>query len=344
MKRSLFALVLGASLAAALPAAAQTADLGTVVSPVQLQMLRFAPPFRPAPTKYDLAEHLGKKAILFYYWMPGFQGSVNELVELDKFARSLKGDKVQILTVSRARDEQEIEAIKDVVSAKGISLPVVLDDMSLMMRLGVTSVPAYVAVGDDKRIDIIDATGLAMKLQNGEKLRDVVTTAAKTGAFPSVRGPGQNAVFQLVGEPVPQFALSDLNGKKIDSKNYVGKKPLVLIFWSALCPHCQRELPRLQAYLNKHRDKVDMLSVTRFTNDMHKQKTYDYVKEKQITFPVLVDDAGVNDLFSINGIPTWLMVDTSGKVSHVAIGEKADLDTILDAEIAKAAKAGRKKK
>lgn len=339
MKRTLLALALGASLAASAPAQAQNADLGTVIQPAQLQMLRFAPPFRPTPNAYNLAEHLGKKTILFFYWMPGFQASVSELVELDKFARTLKGDKLQILTVSRARDPQEIEAIKDVISSKGINLPVVLDDMTLMMRLGVTNVPTYVGVGEDKQIKIIDIGGLNMKLQNGERLRDVVVNAAKTGSLPTVRGPGQNAVYQLVGEPMPQFSLKDLNGKTLKSADLVGKKPLVIIFWSALCPHCQRELPRLQAYLNKNSAKVNMISVTRFSNDMHKERTYGYVKEKNITFPVLVDDAGVNELYSIAGIPTWVMVDMAGKVSHVAIGERDNLDSLLDSEIAKAMKA-----
>lgn len=339
MKRSFFALALGAMLAAAVPAHAQQVDLGTVIAPAQLQMLRFAPPFRPTPTRYDLAEHLGKKAILFFYWMPGYPASVNELVELDKFAKSLKGDKVQILTVSRARDPQEIEAVKDVISTKGITLPVVLDDMTLMMRLGVTNVPMYVAVGEDKRVKILDVMSISQKLQNGEKLKDVVAAAAKTGALPTTRGPGQNPVYQLVGEPMPQFTLKDLNGKTVKSTDFVGKKPLVVIFWSALCPHCQRELPRLQAYLNKHAAAVNMVSVTRFSNDMHKQRTYDYVKERGIKFPVLVDDAGVNEAYQIAGIPTWLLVDTAGNVSYVAIGERENLDNILDTEIAKAAKA-----
>lgn len=339
MKRTFLALALGASLAAAAPVQAQNVDLGTVIQPAQLQMLRFAPPFRPAPTRYDLSEHLGKKSILFFYWMPGFQASVSELVELDKFARSLKGEKLQILTVSRARDPQEIEAIKDVVSAKGISLPVVLDDMTLMMRLGVTNVPAYVAVGDDKRVKVLDVGGLGQKLQNGQRLRDVVASAAKTGLLPTTRGPGQNPIFQLIGEPMPQFSLKDMNGKTVKSADLVGKKPLVVIFWSALCPHCQRELPQLQAYLNKNRAKVDMVSVTRFNNDMHEKKTHEFVKEKNITFPVLLDDAGINELYSVTGLPTWVMVDTAGKVSHVAVGSKDNLANLLEAEVAKAAKA-----
>lgn len=342
MKRTLIALALGASLCAAAPAQAQQVDLGTLIQPAQLQMLRFSPPFRPSPTSYNLSEHLGKKTILFFYWMPGYQASVSELVELDKFARTLKGDKLQILTVSRAREPHEVEAVKDVVSSKGVNLPVILDDMTLMTRLGVTNVPTYVAVGDDKRVKILDVGGLGQKLQTGERLRDVVANAAKTGLLPTTRGPGQNPIFQLVGEPMPQFSLQDLNGKTVKSADLVGKKPLIVIFWSALCPHCQRELPQLQAYLNKNGAKVNMVSVTRFNNDMHKQKTYEFVKEKSITFPVLLDDAGVNELYSVTGLPTWVMVDMAGKVSYVAVGSKENLANLLESEVAKAAKAKKK--
>jgi peroxiredoxin len=351
MRRLFAAVFLAAALAAApaaAPAGAQNLPtLGSVVDPVSLQVLRFAPPFRPAPTAFSMQDVLGKKAVLFMYWMPGFPGSVNELVELDKFARTLKSDKLVILTASRARDTGEIEQIKDVIANKGITLPVLLDDMSLMMRLGVTNVPTYVGVGADRRIAITEITSLAHKLQTGQKLKDVLAAAAKSGTLPAAKGPGQNAIYQLVGDPAPAFALPDLNNKTVKLAELVGTRPTAVVFWSALCPHCQRELPRLQAYLKANPGKLNIVSVTRFGNDEHKQATYRFVKEKNITFPVLVDDQGVNEAYGVNGIPTWVLVDTLGNVSYAAVGEKEDLNAVLDAEIAKANKpaaAGAKKK
>ena len=340
MRRYLLALFVPAVVAlASAPAHAQaTPSIGAVVDPLQLQMLRNAPPFRPTPTNYNLADLLGKKAVVFLYWMPGYPGSVNELVALDKLARTLKSDKLVILTASRARDNTEIETIKDVIASRGIALPVLLDDMSLMMRLGVTSVPAYVGVGVDRRIAIADVATLDSKLQNGERMKAVLEAAQKTGALPQAKGPGQNAVYSLVGDPAPQFALPDLANKTVKSSDLIGSKPLVVVFWSALCPHCQRELPRLQAYYNDHPGKFNMLGVTRFANDDHKQRTYDFVKEKFITFPILVDNQGVNEAYGVNGIPTWVVIDTQGAVSFAAVGEREELNAILDTELAKANK------
>lgn len=346
MRRFLLALSLttAAALASAPAHAQNIPQIGSSVEPVSLQMLRFAPPFRPAPTPFNMQEMLGKKAVLFFYWMPGYPGSVNELVELDKFAKTLKGGKLVILTASRARDTMETEQIKDVIAAKGITLPVLLDDMSLMMRIGVTNVPTYVGVNVDKRIAVNDVTNLAHKLQNGQRLKAALESAAKSGSLPQAKGPGQNAIFQLIGDPAPAFTLPDLNGKSVKLADVTSARPTAVVFWSALCPHCQRELPRLQAYLKNNPGKLNILSVTRFNNDEHKQATHKFVKEKGITLPVLVDDQGVNEAYGVNGIPTWVLVDTKGVVTYAAVGEKDDLNGVLDAEIAKANKAAGKKK
>jgi peroxiredoxin len=304
-----FVLAFAFLLTVAGPAQAQgVPDLGARVDSFTTTMLRHAPPFRAEPSPYDLSEVLGKKTVVFYYWMPSYTGSVNELVELNKFARSLKGNNLTIITASRARNQDEINAVRGVIESKGITLPVILDDMSLMMRLGVTNVPRYVVVDKTKKIAINDVSGIEQKLKSGERLSKLVVAASKAG-------------------------------KNVNTASYTGKKPYVLVFWSALCPHCQKELPKLKTYLEKNKGKFDILSVTRYSNDAHKTATVNFVKDKKIGFPVLVDEAGVNDRFAVTGLPTWVLVDAAGKVQHVEVGANPQLESILDRELAKAAKA-----
>jgi peroxiredoxin len=335
-----FVLAFAFLLTVAGPAQAQgVPDLGARVDSFTTTMLRHAPPFRAEPSPYDLSEVLGKKTVVFYYWMPSYTGSVNELVELNKFARSLKGNNLTIITASRARNQDEINAVRGVIESKGITLPVILDDMSLMMRLGVTNVPRYVVVDKTKKIAINDVSGIEQKLKSGERLSKLVVAASKAGDVPVVKGAGDAAIFQLIGDPVPQFELADMQGKNVNTASYTGKKPYVLVFWSALCPHCQKELPKLKTYLEKNKGKFDILSVTRYSNDAHKTATVNFVKDKKIGFPVLVDEAGVNDRFAVTGLPTWVLVDAAGKVQHVEVGANPQLESILDRELAKAAKA-----
>jgi peroxiredoxin len=339
MRLLITALLAFALLMAAGPVSVQAAALGTQLEPTRTRILRHMPPFKPEPTNYNLADELGRRAVVFMYWIPDYPQSVNELVELNRLAQSLKNDKLTIITVSRARDAQELGKIQAIIESKGINLPVLLDDMTLMQQLGVSTVPSYVAVNADRRVQINDVGGLDRKLQNGDVMREVISRAAAQGSFPRAKGPGQNAVYQLLGEKAPGFKLSDLNGKTVDLASHIGKKPLVLVFWSALCPHCQVEMPKLQSYLNRHGDKVNILSVTRFNNDAHKTRTHGFVKSEKLTFPVVVDDAGVNDNYNITAIPTWMLIDLDGRVQHVTVGASSELIQTLDEEIAKALKA-----
>ena len=317
--------------------AQSTAQLGKSVNPVPIEILHYRPPFRAEPQSYNLREQMEKGAVLFFYWLPSNQGSVNELVKLDKFARSLEGDELTILTVSRARDEGEVSAVRDAIEAENIRLPVLLDKMPLMQELGVNTVPSYVALGADQRIHINDVGQLDHNLRNAERFSDVVKQAAASGEFPTVQGPGRDAIYQLAGNEAPGFSLNDLEGKEHSLSDHVGEKPVVLVFWSALCPHCQREMPRLQQYLENNPDKLNIVSVTAFNNDSHKRATYDFVEEHNLTYPVLVDSGTVNNTYSIQAIPAWLLVDTNGVVRHATVGADHQLEQTLDREIAKVA-------
>lgn len=331
---TLLGLLLIASSAAEAPAQSRS-ELGKTISPVPIEILHYRPPFRAEPQSYNLRAQLEKGPVLFYYWLPSNQGSVNELLTLDKFARTLEGEKLTILTVSRARDSGEVAAVRRIVESENIRLPVLLDKMPLMTELGVNTVPSYVAVAD-RRIHINDIGMLNHKLRNADRFKDVVKTAATTGEFPMARGPGRDAIYQLAGDEAPAFSLNDLNGKEHSLSDFVGEKPVVLVFWSALCPHCQRELPRLQRYLTANPDKLNIVSVTMFNNDSHKRATYDFVDKQKITYPVLVDDATVNNTYSVQAIPAWVLIDTKGVVRHVAVGADNTIEQTLDREIAAA--------
>lgn len=315
-----------------------TPTLGSRVEAISTRVLRNNPPFRPEPAPYNLGEDVGRRAVLILYWLPDYQTSVNELVELEKLARATKPGKLTLLAAARARNEAEVEAVRRVVESKGITLPVILDDLMLMRQIGVTNVPSYVALGPDGRIRIHDIVSLQHKLQDGSRLRDIVVRAATTGDFPQIKGPGQSPIYQLIGEIAPPFSLKDMTGRAVNLKDYTGQKPLLLVFWSAKCPHCQKEMPRIQAYYGQHADQFQVLSITRFADEAHRRLTQDYIAQKRLTFPVLVDEAGVNEAYSVEGIPTWMIVDTAGRIRYIAVGEKPDLEAILDRELPAAAK------
>lgn len=55
-----------------------------------------------------------------------------------------------------------------------------------------------------------------------------------------------------VGDPAPDFALADLDGKPVRLADLRGR-PVVVNFWASWCGPCVEEFPILQGALAKHR-------------------------------------------------------------------------------------------
>ena len=80
-------------------------------------------------------------------------------------------------------------------------------------------------------------------------------------------------------EPVPQFHLTTLDGKTIDTKSLAGKT-YVVNFFNSWCIPCQQEAPALQAFYDAHKNEHDfeMIGVVR---DDEETAVRDYVDGKQ---------------------------------------------------------------
>ena len=74
-----------------------------------------------------------------------------------------------------------------------------------------------------------------------------------------------DGVDDLAGATVPEFELKDLNGKKIKSTQIFknGKKTLFIVA-AEWCPHCKEEIPEVQRFYDKNKNRVNLVVV--FTN------------------------------------------------------------------------------
>lgn len=134
---------------------------------------------------------------------------------------------------------------------------------------------------------------------------------------------GANPVNQIVaqhqGQTAPNFTLPVLSGEAVALSDYEGQVVLINL-WATWCPPCKAEMPTLNAFYESHREQGFVVLAVNNKEDAATVNAY--IQEKGFTFPVLLDtQAEMLDLYQVQGLPTTFIIDRSGQIQHVQIGE-----------------------
>jgi len=107
------------------------------------------------------------------------------------------------------------------------------------------------------------------------------------------------------------FALTDLTGKTWTLSELRGEVVLVN-FWATWCPPCRKEMPDLQALYERFRPQgLVILGIS----DEEAAKVEPFIRERKVTFPVLLDPGRkVHESFVVEGIPKSFVYDRQGKL------------------------------
>ncbi|MBZ5667357.1 MAG: TlpA family protein disulfide reductase [Acidobacteriia bacterium] len=107
------------------------------------------------------------------------------------------------------------------------------------------------------------------------------------------------------------FNLKDLSGKSWALSGLRGKVVLVN-FWATWCPPCRKEMPDLETLYGRFGSKG---FVVLGISDEEAAKVEPFIRERKISFPVLLDPGRiVNDAFVVEGIPKSFVYDREGKL------------------------------
>ena len=114
---------------------------------------------------------------------------------------------------------------------------------------------------------------------------------------------------------IDKLTLKDQNNKPYNWENYKDKT-VILHFWQTDCIACRNELKELKEvykHYNQNKDEVILLSIVSPELEHKKKSTIkDFIEQKKINFPVLIDETGeFFEKFEIISYPSTFIVKDS---------------------------------
>jgi thiol-disulfide isomerase/thioredoxin len=108
----------------------------------------------------------------------------------------------------------------------------------------------------------------------------------------------------------PIFALNDLSGAKVLSKDTPGKW-LFIDFWGTWCGACVSEIDKIED-MYRNNPSAGRLSVTTIACYDKKEWVRQFMSARNFSFPVLMSDGNVEKLFNVKSYPTKILILPNG--------------------------------
>jgi peroxiredoxin len=147
----------------------------------------------------------------------------------------------------------------------------------------------------------------------------------------------------VIPKEAPGFRLEELNGGKVQLRDYKGKV-ICLTFWATWCGPCKEELPSLEALhqQSKGKDLVVLTVAVDFNGSIPVKK---FMAKQGYDFQVLLDSKNeVLDLYRVERIPTSFLIDRKGRIAGKVLGPRnwrsPEAITLLNRMIAETGRGG----
>src|SRR5689334_3616705 len=123
-----------------------------------------------------------------------------------------------------------------------------------------------------------------------------------------------------VGKKAPDFTLSTMDGKPFSLRDALTRGPVVAAFLKISCPVCQYAFPFLERIHQAYGAKdVTIVGVSQ----NNPKDTGLFIKEYELTFPVLLDDTNsypVSNAYGLTNVPTIFWIDSDGTIEVSSVG------------------------
>ena len=127
-----------------------------------------------------------------------------------------------------------------------------------------------------------------------------------------------SAVHAAEAAPAPDFALPAMDGGELRLSELKGQV-VMINFWATWCGPCRQEMPLLQQLQVKYEPLGFTLVGINVEPESAGARTW--LEKVPVTFPILFDRQNqVAERFGVQGMPSSVFVDRSGRVRYVHRG------------------------
>jgi thiol-disulfide isomerase/thioredoxin len=149
---------------------------------------------------------------------------------------------------------------------------------------------------------------------------------------PVLRGERDGRIGSRVGEPAPELALTDLDGREWTIADAAADGRLVWVnFWATSCEPCRTEMPAMQRLAEEHPDELLILGANW---GEERGSVEDFVERYGVTYPILLDPSleAYYRWAGTDGLPRHYFIGAEGTVLREIIGplDPARMVAILD--------------
>ena len=128
------------------------------------------------------------------------------------------------------------------------------------------------------------------------------------------------------GVDAPVVQLEDLDGNTVDLGELIGKKPVLLEFWSTWCENCEALAPSMERAHQEFGDRVEFFAVAVGVGQKPRNIKR-HLEDHPVTYEFLYDRRG--EAVRAYSAPTTsyvVIVDATGRVAYTGVGRGQDIE------------------
>lgn len=135
----------------------------------------------------------------------------------------------------------------------------------------------------------------------------------------------------LLGQPVPDFAVTAIDGRVIRSRDLRGKVVLVNV-WATWCSPCRAEIPDLVDLQRQFRDQLTIIGASVDEGEVTPVKRF--AEALRVNYPIVMSTPLLARAFpAVTSVPTTFVIDREGRLVRTHLGMLDRARTVQEVKV-----------